>query len=150
MLANNDTAGALQSYQKELDLHKAWAEVEPSNLLLLQNLAAFKQRNAVGLRHAGQTDEANRYYTAALLTAENAVQRSPDTVRLQIVLITILDSYGYFESTRDDSAAAELYNRALSIARELEKKGKLAGEDLTWIDCIQGHIDALDIEKTIS
>ncbi len=86
-------------------------------------------------------DEAEQELQAAVAAAEQLAEQAATSVRVQILLISVLEARGDLEVARErNSDARNHYTRALRIAQELHDQGKLTGTDAQWLDRLQSKL----------
>ncbi len=136
---------ALDYFSRALVLHRQMSDRHPLDVLTQQNLAAYLQRMAIACRKCGRMDEASQHYEEALRVTDRLAQQNPENVKVQILLVTLLDSRGIHEKAANHPNQARDYlNRALVIARQLQVAGKLTGSDSTWVEDIEAHLREMD------
>jgi len=125
-----DTAGALQSYRKTLEITQALVSAEPDSKDRLSELAIAHQKIGDVQRAVGQTTEALASYGSALEIVEELVRRNPNHPKWQNRLAIALDKFGDVQRDlgRSDDALTN-YRRSMQV-REAAVQAEVDNDDL--------------------
>jgi non-specific serine/threonine protein kinase/serine/threonine-protein kinase len=132
-----DTAGALASYLKALNLREQLAAAEPGNTELHLELAGTYTRIGEVLRNQGDLSRAVESNRKAVAVMENlAAHASSAEVgeALALAYVTLGDVLGnpYTANLGDTNGASESYRRALAIREKLMADDPASAEKRKW------------------
>jgi serine/threonine protein kinase/tetratricopeptide (TPR) repeat protein len=161
-----DTAGALTSYRKALDIRESVLAANPHDVQALAGIARAYSRMGTILESMGKFDESAKYLSRNLELRKQLIAIAPDNEKAQAGLADAYDSLGdihgelgrWDEDVADHRASVEIYNSLASAhpdqtnyprnaALEHKKMGGALEASGKLVEALQEYQYALKVDE---